>query len=297
MTLADLTWEYRDLVFGEGCDVMVQNVEGFEGYEVRSSDSDQPRGDGAIRGLDYVGPRLVSFELTVAELEDLDGSVYEDLWSTIRATFRPSRATDYDLKYKRPGQPERFIRCRPISLTRSEAHSGFNRVGKAPVVLRAVDPRIYSTELHTGTVALYTSSSGGGASLPFELGVDFAAGARMEFVAENAGNADAYPVIQFYGPVTGSVTGVQLSNTSTGQTLNIDATIETGQILTADMDAAATSANRSIITLDGTTRYGDWRLPREAFALAPGSNTLRFTVTGTSTDAVCALSWRSTWLD
>lgn len=298
MSLADLTYSYRDLVFGQGCEVMVQSVEGFEGFEVRSSDSDQPRGDGGIRGLDYVAPRTVAFTLTLAELEDLDGSIYEGLWSTVRSTFRPSRATDYDLVFKRPGQSERLIRCRPISLGRTEEYLSFNRVGSAPVVLRAVDPRIYSNDLHHATVPIYSPGmTGGGTSFPIDWGVDFAAGVRTEFVAENDGNADAYPFVRFYGPASGTVTAVRLENTTTGQILDIDAAVPNGSILDADMEAAATGANRLVVSMDGETRYGHWSLPREPFALAPGSNTLKYTVTGTSTDAVCSLSWRDTWLD
>lgn len=296
MTLTDLQYSFRDLVFGEGCAVMVQSADGFEGFEVRDSDSDQPRGDGGIRGLDYSAPRLVGITLTLAELEDLDGSIYEALWSSVRSTFAPSRARDYELAYKRPGQPERMIRCRPVSLGRSEEYLKFNRVGQAPVVLRAADPRIYSTELHAGAVPLYTGPSAAGTDLPLDLSADFAPGARSEFVAQNAGNADAYPLLRFYGPAVGTVTAVQLENTTTGQTLSIDAGVAEGQILQADMDAAATAANRPLITLDGTTKYGDWRLPRIPFAIAPGSNTLKFTASGTAASAVCRLQWRDTWL-
>lgn len=296
MTLGELQYSYRGLTFGEGCEVMVQSADGFEGFEVRDSDSDQPRGDGGIRGLDYSASRLVGITLTLAELEDRDGSIYEALWSSVRSTFAPSRSVDYPLAFKRPGQPERMIRCRPVSLTRSEEYLKFNRVGQAPLVLRAADPRIYSTTVHEGVVPLYTGPSAAGTDLSIELPADFAPGARSEFVATNDGNADAYPVIQFYGPTSGTVAAVALENTTTGQVLSIDTAVAAGSILQADMDAAATAANRQLITLDGAGRYGDWRLPRVPFAIGPGSNTLKFTVTGTSTNAICRLQWRDTWL-
>lgn len=298
MALAEETFAFRGLTFGLGCDVMVNRAEGFEGFEVRSSDSDQPRGDGGIRGLDYVAPRTIAFELVTAELEDLDGSTYEALWAAVRSAFRPCRETDYPLTFKRPGAPERVVWCRPVSLVRSEDYLKFNRVGFPPVVLRAVDPRIYSAEVHTGNVTVYATSQGG-FDLPVELGsgIDFTGGSQAEFVAENAGTADAYPLIRFYGPVSGTVTGVKLTNTTTGDILHVTANVVTGQILTADMEAAATGANRLVIALDGSSRYGDWALPRSPFSLAPGSNTIRFEVFGTSTDALCNLVWRDTWLD
>jgi Phage tail protein len=296
MPLLDEQFSYRGLTFGPGCDIMINRAEGFEGFEARTSDSDQPRADGGIRGLDYVAPRTVAFELVAVETDDLDGSIYEGLWAAVRAAFQPSRDTDYDLTFKRPGMPERVIRCRPISLVRSEEFLKFNRVGFPPVVLRAVDPRIYSTAVRQGTVAPF-SPTPGGTELPVEFAADFTGGTQVEFVAVNAGTADAFPLIRFFGPGTGTVTGVKLTNSTTGAVLQVNTTMTTGQILTCDMTAAATGANRLIISLDGSSRYGSWQLPRSAFSLAPGSNTLRFEITGTSTNAACTVAWSDTWID
>lgn len=297
MTLADLQWSYRDLVFGDGTRYHVNWVDGFEGHDARTSDSDNPRGDGAIRGLDYVAPRTVGFELAMIEIDgDTENPNYETMWLRIRNAFAPSRSLDYELAFKRPGMPERMIRCRPVQLTRKETYRQYNAVGFPPVTLRAVDPRIYSTELQTALLQPF-SASVGGIDLPNDLSWDFGAGSQIEVNAENDGNAEAYPLVRFYGPVSGTVTGVTLTNVTTGDVLEISATITSGQILTADMTAAVTGANSLVISLDGASRYADWELPRRAFALAPGSNTLRFEVTGTSTDAQCLLQWRDTWMD
>lgn len=296
MALADEQYSYRGLTFGAGTDYMVNRVEGFDGFEVRVSDSDQPRNDGGLRGLDYVSPRTVAFELALIA-EDTDGATYEALWAAVREAFRPSRASDFDLTFKRPGQNERLIRCRPIQLVRVEEFKRFNRYGFPPVVLRAVDPRVYSTTLHNGNVPIYAATLGGMDWPEAEFPIEYSGGSQTEFVAINSGTADSYPLIRFYGPLTGTCTGVTLTNSTTGSSLTISTTITTGQILTADMDAAVTGANRLVISIGGSSRYGSWALPREAFALAPGSNTLRFQVTGTSPDVVCNLAWRDCWLD
>lgn len=296
MALMDEQYSFRGLVFGEGCDLMVNRAEGFEGFEVRTSDSDQPRNDGGLRGLDYVAPRTLAFELSAWE-PDGDGTAYEGLWSLVRGAFKPSRDTDYDLLFKRPGAPERLIRCRPISLVRVEEWRRFNRYGYPPVVLRAVDPRIYSAELHMANVPVFASIQGGTELPVTEFPVDFTGGSQTELGVQNDGTADAYPLIRFYGPATGTCTGVTLTNSTTGQVFQVSTTITSGQILTADMEAAVTGANGLVISLGGSSRYGSWALPREPFALAPGSNTLRFQVTGTSTDVACNVAWRSTWMD
>lgn len=299
MTLTDGQFEFRGLVMGPDTDYPINRVEGFEGADLRVSDSDQPRNDGGLRGLDYVAPRTVAIELVTLEVDtaDGDGSVYESRWSAIRDAFRPSRETDYDLVYKRPGQVEKVIRARPIQLVRVEGHSTYSRVNQAPVVLRAVDPRVYSSVEYSGNVSAYTAA-GGGLDLPIaQFPGEFGSGQQTELVVENNGTADAFPLIRFYGPVAGTCTAVTLTNTTTGQTLVITTPVTTGQILTADMDAAVTGANRLVISLGGSSRYGSWSLPREPFALAPGTNTLRFQVTGTSVDVICNILWRDTWLD
>ncbi|GAA3230652.1 hypothetical protein GCM10017691_23810 [Pseudonocardia petroleophila] len=294
MSILDEQFSYRGLVFGEGCDVMVNSWEGLEGFEARTADSEQPRGDGGIRGLDYMASRLVSFELSIIEKIDFDGSIYEELWRKVRSAFQISRADDFELAFKRPGMPERMIRCRPIQLMRSEKYLSFNRYGFPPVVLRAVDPRIYSTEIKSANATVYTVVSGG-VELPAELPTEFGAGSQTELVVQNDGEANAFPLLRFYGPVSGTVTGVKLTNSTTGQVFEVSATISSGQILTADMEAAVTGADQLVVSLDGSSRYGDWELPRAPFFLAPGSNNLRFEVTGTSTNAICNVTWRDTW--
>jgi len=294
--LSDLQWSYRDLVFGEGTLIGVNRAEGFEGHDVRTSDAELPRGDGSIRGVDYVAPRLVTFELAVIELAG-GATTYEQYWAQIRAAFRPSRTEDLPLTFARPGMPARLIRARPVSLIRTEDYKRYNTVGFPPVALRAADPRIYSVEVRSENVPVYTATQGGIEFPVVEFPVDFTGGSQTELVVTNDGTADAYPLLRFYGPVVGTCTGVTITNSTTGQMFVSSAVITTGQILTADMEAAVTGAPRLVISLGGSSRYGTWAQPREPFVLAPGSNTLRFQVTGTSTDVAANISWRSTWLD
>jgi Phage tail protein len=296
MVLADGQWSYNGLTFGEGCPIMVNRADGFEGFESRTSDADQPRADGALRGVDYVAPRTVSLELNAWE-PDGDGSVYEALWASVRSAFAPSRTEDSPLVFKRPGQPERLIYCRPIVLTRSESWDRFGRYGYPPVVLRAVNPRLYSTVQRNTNLLPYASSSGGMDWPVTDWPIDFTGGFQTETVIQNDGTADAFPLLRFYGPTIGTCTGVTVTNSTTGQVLQISTTLLSGQILTADMEAAVTGANRLVVDIGGSSRYGSWALPRAPFAIAPGSNTLRFQITGTSTDVVCNIAWRSTWMD
>lgn len=294
MTLANMQWSYNGLTFGEGTGYYVNKAEGFEGFDARISDSDQPRGDGGIRGMDYVATRLVNFELALME-PDSDGSIYEGLYAGVRTAFVPSLSTDLPLTFKRPGQPERFINCRPISLLRSEEYLKFNRIGFPPVVLRATDPRIYSTAVYQQNVPIYAATAGG-VDFGVDFGLDFTGGTQTELVVTNNGTANAFPLVRFFGPTVGTCTRVKLTNSTTGGVLDILTTLTTGDICTADMNAAVTAANGLIVSTGGSSRYGSWQLPRTPLYLAPGSNDLRFEVTGTSTDCVANVTWRDTWI-
>lgn len=292
--LLDYQYNFNGLTFGDGTSYMIDHAEGFEGFEVRSSDSDQPRNDGAIRGLDYVSPRTIAFTLSLAETSDTS---YETDWVALRSAFMASRSTDRALTFKRPGQVERYVNCRPIQLTRVEEYLSFDQIGHPPLVFRAVDPRIYASDVQQVNATVFATSAGGMDWPVTNWPIDFTGGTQNLAVAVNNGTADAYPLIRFYGPVVGTVTGVTLTNITNGSVLQVSTTITTGQILTADMTAAVTGANSLVVSLDGSNRYGSWVVPRSAFSLSPGSNSLKFQVTGTSTDAICNLTWNDTWLD
>jgi hypothetical protein len=164
------------------------------------------------------------------------------------------------------------------------------------VALTCADPRIYSAELHTELVPVF-SPSGGGADYPVDGDKDFTSGTSAEVVVSNAGAADAWPTLRFHGPRDGgTLTAVELTNRTTGTVLGIVTAVGAGQVLTVDMRALVTGNGDLVVGIDGSSRYGSWQQPRTPFALAPGDNVLRLEVTGTTQDAPCIVTWRDTWL-
>lgn len=292
--IANYQYSYNGLTFGDGTVLMVDHAEGFEGFEVRTSDSDQPRNDGAIRGLDYVAPRTVAFTLSLAETTD---TAFEADWVLLRGVINPQRSVDYPLYFKRPGQVERYINCRPIQLVRVQEYLSFNQVGHPPLVFRAADPRIYASDSQQTSVTVFAGTAGGMDWPITDWPLDYTGATQNLGLAINNGSADAYPLIRFYGPTVGTCTGVTLTNLTNGDVLAVSTTVSSGQVLSADMTAAVTGANTQIISLSGSNRYGSWTAPRSAFRLSPGSNVLKFQVTGTSTDMIANLMWNDTWLD
>lgn len=282
-------YTYRGLTFGELCDVAVAEVDGLAGYETRSGDQEMPRGHGAIAGPQYVTARQILFHLWIHD----NHAEVETLLAEVREAFAATGESD-ELVFARPGMPERMVRCRPAAITRTETPLG-TTVARPSVVLVAHDPRIYSAVEHSTLVPIYTPS-GGVLNYPVNYAKNWSAGTVAEAVVDNAGSADAYPLVRFYGPTVGTVESVTLANLTTGETLTISADILTGQVLYFDGTAWVTANGDQVVHIDGASRYGDWEQPHIPLSLAPGSNVLRFTLDGTSTDARCLVTWRSTWL-
>ncbi len=288
--LLDYQLDYRGFRIGADTPYEVVSHEGLLGFEVRSADEDLPRGDGAVRGRDLVAARQCGIDVEVVGSE----AEVESLLAALRDAFDPSETLDSDLVFKLPGQVEQLIRARPTQLRDRRDWKGL-LLRTQPITMRAADPRIYSSDVRQLIVPIY-SAAGGGIDYPVgDYPIDWTASASGEVVATNAGKARAYPLIRWYGPVTGTATGVKLTNLTNGEVIDIQTTVSAGQILTADIEAYVTGAARRVIALSGASRYGSWQFPHTAWSLSPGDNVVRFELTGTSVNVQALLTWRDTW--
>jgi len=290
MALTDYQFSFNELDFGLGTLLGVKAVSGLEDFDMAMGDSNLPRAWGDIPGLHTANAREVIFELSTID----DGTLKSALNS-----FQPSEAV-LPLGFKEPSFVERFLYARVVGrvMPRNPSHK-FRKV--ITLRFKIADPRIYSATQEVQVIALYDSGGGGGLEYPeVEYPKEFAGGATGDEIVTNDGNTDAYPVVTFFGPSSGTMTGATLTNLTTGQTA--DFTFTTGlnpsDIFTADFRrlVQADPGTTPYIRLGGTNRYGDWNLPREPFTIAPGANDLRFEITGTGTDPTCSVTFRDTWL-
>jgi len=270
------------VLIGADTDYPVAEVEGLEGWQVRTSDDDLPRNDGAIRGIDLQSARQVLFTLGMGDQDDTRADIENKLRVLFRALI-PQRDTDWEMVYRHPGQLVKMIRARPNDLVR----------GMDPVrvlfqdqkfALRAADPRHYSPVTKTVTVAVAPATSD---PVPTEV--------------INVGDSPAYPLIRIVGPPSGAnVTRLELVDVSNGAIFDVQTIIPPKSVLVGDMEARVTSAPRSIITLDGQSKYGAWQL-REPFYLAAhpevpnGSNLLYLRTTPAAADVTCTITYRDSW--
>lgn len=277
-------WQFRlggwtGLLIGHGTDYEVVSISGLGGAEVRTSDTDFSRGDGAFRGADFQTARQVLFTVNFFD----DPATMEQRMAALMAALVPQRDTDWDLLFRLPGQPLQILRCRPIQLVREmdQIQSLYNTQSFA---LRAADPRLYSAREQIIDIPVSP------------------AGSIVNLVsAVNVGNARAYPVIRIANRGTVDISKVELVNVTADIAFDIVATIPPGSQLVGDMPARVTAAPRSVVQVDGQSRYGSWQPPREPFYLAPdpdtrdGVNALYLRTTPAGADVKATIEYRDTW--
>lgn len=255
--------------------------DGLYGYSVRTSDNDQPRGDGALRGIDLQSARQIIFEMEVTDTPD---GIERDL-DILKRAMIPRRDVDWEMTWRHPGQGPRLMRCRPIEAPRQVDRDG-TFVAKQHLALRAADPRHYSAVQKTVAIPVTPAN----ALTPTYTNVT------------NLGDVPAYPIITVTGPTSGPpVTRLILTNQTGLISFDVELTLNQGSVLVGDMQSRMTGAPVSVVTLDGQSVYGAWQLPRDAFRLEAdpsgqaGYNVLYLQTTPAGAPITCTLDYRDCW--
>lgn len=286
--MANYQMEYGGLVFGQGTDIGIEVIEGFEDFDVNSADSSIPRGWGDVPGLHTVTSREVTLQLSATS-----DAVFKQIMDAFQPSDMPS-----ELYLTEPETGQRFVYARPVgrAFTRNPVHK-FKKM--AAIRFKLADPRIYGDE-HTHLVPLYDSGGGGGLDYDIDYAAEFSGGATGDTTVTNNGNADAYPVILIYAPSSGTTVSATLTNLTNNEeaAFTFSTDLNPGDIFTADMRriVAVDPGDTPYIRLGGTNRYGDWDLPRTPFRIPPGSHDLRFEIGGTGADASASVTFRDTSL-
>lgn len=270
---------WSGLLIGAGTDYRVESIEGLEGFEVRNSDTDQPREAGALRGVDLQTPRLIAIKVNFDGLgQPLPRHRIEELKAALLRALVPQRDEDWEFIWRHPGQPLKSVYVRPATALPALDPSQVI-LHNQPFALRAADPRHYSATINQLTVPVTVNRS-----------------APVLATAINVGNGFAYPTIRVAGPAFGAATRVVLTNLTTTQKFDVAAVLPAGSGLVGDMRAQVTGGRVSPVTIDGTSKYGAWQPPRIPFALAPGVNSLMFEAEPAgASPPLCTVEFRSTW--
>lgn len=271
------------LLIGSGTRFLVESTEGLGGWEVRTSDDDLPRGDGALRGIDLASSRQILFKMNIGRGRE---EVERNMATLLRALV-PQRDTDWELLFRFPTEPLKMMRVRPVNLLRRRDGTQITWANQQ-FALQAADPRHY-------------------AAVPTRVEIPNTPAGAVDPVRTrviNIGNSPAYPKITVVGPPSGDpVTRIQLVNETGLVNFEAELMLLPKSVLEADMDARIRgSAAVSPITLDGQSKYGAWQLPREPFRIDPdptgfgGYNDLYLRTEPEGAAVKCYLDYRDTWM-
>lgn len=269
---------WTGLLIGSDTNFPLESVEGLEGWNMRTSDDDLPRDDGSLRGTDLQSARQIVFKVNWDGNFPGDFTTIEQAADQLFRTLIPQRDDDWELIYRHPGRPLRYIKCRPTDLVRELSGTQLFLHNQA-IALRAADPRHYSVIEHRVVVPITTLYSS-----PSIMGVN------------NLGNAPAYPLITVTVPSTVSqITRLELINATSNTSFDVRAVMTSRSVLIGDMPARITGAPRSVVTVDGQSKYGAWQFPRTAFRLDPGSNNIYVRTEPEGQPVTVELRFRDTW--
>jgi hypothetical protein len=233
----------------------------------------------------YIGARTVALSLKL--LPTRSGLTKQAMRDRLLAFTHPRLRP---LMYiSRDGEVERQLMVR-----RSQFQSVLSNPAYADVTLQFVAPYgvIESTTLDVLTLnATASAGSEGGRGYDASFDRVYVGGVALGTgTAQNDGTADAYPLIQVYGPCTNPI----IYNTTQGKQLAFTGlTINAGEFLEID------TRNKTIRYLGNAadSRYNTL-VPAVSswWTLQPGANTLRFAPATSSAPAQAVVNFRDTWL-
>lgn len=251
--------------------------------ETRVVAEDAPGADGTIDTTAFTGARPVMISL---KLVPAAGRTKEQMRRRLRSFTHPQLRPV--LYFQIDGGPDQQITLRRSAWSSPMQSSAYANVGAQWVAPFGI---IESAELHV--VVAPASASGGEGGRTYDLTFDrtYSGGVVIgETTVTNNGNADAYPLIRIYGPVTEPV----LTNVTQNKSLVfVGLTVLAGEFLEVD------TRNKTIryLGLASDSRYSKLSFPLSSWwTLSPGDNTIRFLPATFTAPANAEISYRDAWL-
>jgi hypothetical protein len=273
-------FEYNSLLLGDTTLYEISRVGGLDLPNMRDADISRPLEHGGFAGgPDLLSSRTIDILLNVygGDATTTSGLLAAlDLATMVREDETP-------LVFQLPGQIKRRIGCRP---RRREMDVNLDYVYGIPAVklqFEAMDPRMYDNTLSSATMTIAVASDGLDFDIVFDLDIGTVVGGLVS--CTNSGNTPVYPQATLPGPITNP----SIINTTTGKTLRMVGSVDSGDSLIVDF------YQRTILLNGTSSRYNFFDSNvSEWWTLQPGANSVQYsTSSGTASGT---LYWRSGWL-
>lgn len=147
------------------------------------------------------------------------------------------------------------------------------------LICKIADPTIFGDTVLTATTqGTDPTTLGGAAKFPFKFPVEFGASTySVTATATNSGDLDGYPIsIKVYGPISSP----KISNTTTGEYIQINTNVADNSILTIKYSKDSLTAD-----VDGTSVLNKATSDTTWFKLQPGGNALELSGSSISSGA------------
>lgn len=240
------------------------------GYQV-------PLMPGQVEQWIQIAPNDIRFPLSIF------GSNPVAMDTNIRAlseAMRPTRGVGI-LQHTANDGAIRQLFCRETSRFRDVALRSPTRV-QVGLIFSAADPFWYDanwtvlTFVPGGVVSFFQTPF-----FPVHLS---AGGLSSAFTIQNNGQAETWPVWMITGPGTNP----QLRNTTTGETLTLNITLTSGQILTVDTRPGIINVTRE----DGSNQWAIVQDTSTIWPLIVGPNVISLNMTGTTNESQLQLQYK-----
>jgi hypothetical protein len=286
MSNVDYQYDLNGLLIGKGTPYKVINIDGlFELPDVLSDDEPRPSVDGErSSNMETLAGRTISMDITMLT-DEVPGKTADDLYDALQRVTSSIRTT-FPFKIKRPGFPERSVDVKIRRRAFPANYDFSNGMAAGAIQLKALDPRIYASDLSVGgPVGLSTVI--GGLVFPHTVPFDFSSGGVYGIIsAFNAGSYETAAVLTVSG---GSVTNFTIEHLELGKVLAFTTAL-------ASPDSMIVDLGKKTAMLNGIANRRNIMTTAQWFMLRPGNNSIRFN--GTLVSGVPQLSaiWRNAWV-
>ena len=283
-TLTSLQASFNGLTFGATTNFELEKVEGLDSVSVRTQDPDKPRSRGQFAGLDLPSGRDITFSGNIAAVT---GTSFATGLANLSNVLVPRGAVEDPLFIHIGGTTYVCMaRMRRQNVPVDVSYVLGNLAQNVAIQFHATDPYIYSTPTQAATVTLPNPTGGFKFNLKFNL--TFGGGSSGNSVTvTNNGNVECYPVLTITGPCNYPI----VTNVTTGQSLQFNVAMATGDKLVVQTDsphsatyfvAGSPYGASRLYTLSASSSWFNLAPANGPNALNSGNSTIQFSSSDTA---------------
>jgi len=242
----------------ESCKFLIESpIEGLEAATVRTSSFNRSGMDGIYISNQFLGERRISLRGSIIAESNSDLITQRQLLVSTLAPSKTNSTLDNKVLYLTTLDDQEY----QLNIQVLQIKCPIQNVTTASFLIDilSADNSISGETLHTETIQ---TKSGGGYKVPYIVPYTLEAGSGGAVIIDQGGDANSYPIIKLYGPLTNP----RISNMTTGEWISLTLTIQDGSYVEIDM------LNRTIIQGGLTNQIGTKSEDSRFWYLSPGDN-------------------------